>query len=102
MVCGAGDGECADVLRDVWLFLDNEMDAARRQVVQQHLDDCSPCLDEAGIDAKLKSLLHNKCGGDKAPEELRSKLIAQLTEMRVSSQGFSVTSTRLTVTEGPV
>ena len=99
MVCSAGDGECAQVLRDVWLFLDNEMDPARRQVVQQHLDDCSPCLDEAGLDAKLKSLLHSKCGGDKAPEELRARLVAQLSSMHVRAPGFELRTTELTITE---
>lgn len=99
MVCGADGGECGEVLRDVWLFLDDEMDPERRRLVQQHLDDCSPCLNEAGLDAKLKSLLHSKCGGDKAPDELRAKLIAQLTSRRVSGPGFVLQTTELTVTE---
>ena len=45
---------CDEVLRDVWLFLDDEMDLENRAAVQRHLDDCSPCLVEAGIDEKLK------------------------------------------------
>ena len=69
------------VLRDVWLFLDDEMDPENRARVQQHLDDCSPCLVEAGIDEKLKQLLHSKCGGDRAPEQLRVRLVARLATM---------------------
>ena len=84
-------GDCAEVLRDVWLFLDDEMDATRRARLQQHLDDCSPCLTEAGLDQKLKHLLHRKCGGDVAPEHLRSRLVAQLTTIRVTTVSVETT-----------
>ncbi len=85
MICE--DDDCAQVMRDVWLFLDNEMDPVSRAAVQKHLDDCSPCLEEAGLDAKLKSLLAAKCGGDRAPEPFRSRLIASLTSVSVTSSG---------------
>jgi mycothiol system anti-sigma-R factor len=97
-VCG-----CDDVLRDVWLFLDDEMNPDRRAAVQQHIDDCSPCLEEAGLDAKLKSLLHRKCGGDKAPEQLKSRLLAALHEVTieqvvtaVAADGRRITTTTVT------
>ena len=82
---------CDDVLRDVWLFLDDELDPEYRAKVQQHLDECSPCLAEAGLDRKLKELLHRKCGGDLAPEHLRARVVASLQ--------VSVTTVR--VTRGP-
>src|SRR6476646_3223495 len=97
MACGDpidpmdSDSQCSGVLRDVWLFLDDEMDAEARARVQQHLDECSPCLVEAGLDRKLKELLHRKCGGDRAPEQLRARVIANL-------QG---TVTTVRVTRGP-
>ncbi len=95
MSCEDGDGECADVLRDVWLFLDDEMDVGRRATVQHHLDDCSPCLAEAGLTQKLKQLLHTKCGGDRAPEELRQRLVTRLTEVQTVqvSDGSGTTTT---------
>ncbi|RIJ70921.1 mycothiol system anti-sigma-R factor [Nakamurella silvestris] len=70
--------ECSKVIQDVWLFLDNEMDAEQRAQIQHHLDGCSPCLEESDIGEKLKALLHKKCGGDVAPELLRAKLVAAL------------------------
>jgi len=81
------------------LFLDDEMNPQRRAAVKQHLDDCSPCLEEAGLDAKLKSLLHRKCGGDKAPEQLKVRLLAALQEvtMAVEPDG-AVTTTTVTTT----
>ncbi|HOZ59772.1 mycothiol system anti-sigma-R factor [Nakamurella multipartita] len=84
------DSGCSGVLRDVWLFLDNEMDPANRAKVQQHLDECSPCLEEAGLDRKLKELLARKCGGDRAPDQLRHRVIASLeiniTTVRVTRE----------------
>ena len=73
-----GDTECSEVLHDVWLFLDNEMDAEQRVKVQAHLDGCSPCLDETDVGQKLKALLQRKCGGEVAPDVLRDKLEAAL------------------------
>jgi mycothiol system anti-sigma-R factor len=79
------ESPCTGVLRDVWLFLDNEMDPENRAKVQHHLDECSPCLIEAGLDQKLKDLLHRKCGGDRAPEQLRNRLFAELRTVKVTT-----------------
>ena len=75
----AADTECVAVLRDVWVFLDNELDPERRAVVERHLIDCPPCLDETDLGHRLKTLLHRSCGGDVAPALLRDKLVAALT-----------------------
>lgn len=91
------DTECSSVLRDVWLFLDDEMDEHRRATVQRHLDDCSPCLHQAGLDRKLKELLARTCGGDRAPEDFRVRLTTRLHTMaagvaRGGPTGRSVTT----------
>src|ERR1700712_171600 len=86
MACGdPEDIECVGVLRDVWLFLDDELDPDKRSAVEAHLDGCSPCLEEANLDQKLKALLHSKCGGDRAPEQLRARLAARLSQITVTS-----------------
>jgi mycothiol system anti-sigma-R factor len=79
------DIECAGVLRDVWLFLDDELDPENRAKVEAHLDGCEPCLEEANLDHKLKELLHAKCGGDRAPQELRDRLAARLRSVTLTS-----------------
>ena len=101
----AAENECAGVLRDVWQFLDNELDPENRAAVEAHLDGCSPCLEEANIDQKLKALLHAKCGGDRAPQKLREKLVSHLSSVTVSSAGpdgssqVSVTATEVRTVE---
>ncbi|MFP5070800.1 mycothiol system anti-sigma-R factor [Pseudonocardia nantongensis] len=74
----AGDTGCSEVLAEVWMFLDQECDPQRRRVLQQHLDDCAPCLAEYGIDEKLKALLARKCGGEAAPASLKDRLRSQI------------------------
>ncbi|MBP2474543.1 mycothiol system anti-sigma-R factor [Crossiella equi] len=70
----AHETNCGDVLAEVWMFLDQECDKARRELLRQHLDECSPCLEQYGIDEHLKLLLARKCGGEAAPDTLKQRL----------------------------
>jgi mycothiol system anti-sigma-R factor len=70
--------DCDEVLAEVWLFLDQECDQERRELLRQHLDDCHPCLAAYGLEEKLKALLARKCGGEQAPSALRAKLRDQI------------------------
>ena len=74
------EASCADVLAEVWLFLDNECDHERRRTLQQHLDECGSCLEHYGIEEHLKELLQRKCGGEHAPTELRDRLRASIRD----------------------
>jgi mycothiol system anti-sigma-R factor len=79
MSCGNHhDTDCSEVLAEVWLFLDHECDQSRRALLAQHLEECGPCLGEYGLDEKLKMLLATKCGGEHAPDELKSRLRQQI------------------------
>jgi mycothiol system anti-sigma-R factor len=74
MSCGKPhETDCAEVLAEVWLFLDHECDAERRRVLERHLDECQPCLAEYGLDETLKKLLATKCA-EHAPAELKDRL----------------------------
>ena len=74
MSCGKPhETHCAEVLAEVWLFLDHECDAERRRLLERHLDECTPCLAEYGLDEKLKKLLATKCSGEHAPDGLPSR-----------------------------
>ncbi|MGX7824353.1 mycothiol system anti-sigma-R factor [Actinokineospora sp. 24-640] len=88
MSCGNHhDTACTDVLKEVWLFLDAECDQTRRAVLQQHLDECSPCLEEYGLEEHLKLLLARKCGGDQATMEFRDRLRASIRRTVIEYTG---------------
>ncbi|CRK59686.1 anti-sigma factor [Alloactinosynnema sp. L-07] len=86
--CG-GDHEtdCSDVLNEVWLFLDQECDVTRRALLERHLNECSPCLEEYGLEEHLKILLARKCGGDHAPDELKERLRASIRQTVIKHGG---------------
>ncbi len=88
---------CDDVLTHVFEFLDHETSDARRGVIAEHLEDCSSCLREFGIEQEFKALVRRRCGGDVPPPSLRERIKMQLTTVSVEDDGTQVTVERLTV-----
>jgi mycothiol system anti-sigma-R factor len=79
------DVDCRQVLDEVYLFLDLECSDERRDVINTHLDECSPCLREYGIEQEVKALVNRCCGGDRAPSELRERLRARLAALVIET-----------------
>jgi mycothiol system anti-sigma-R factor len=77
--------DCDDVLRDVYLYLDDETDADLRNRIRQHLDGCAPCLKQYGLEQDVRSLVARCCGGDRAPESLHERIKMRITEISVES-----------------
>ncbi|GAB4047036.1 mycothiol system anti-sigma-R factor [Catellatospora paridis] len=77
------DGDCREVLTEVYLYLDLECSDDRRSLIKQHLDECSPCLREFGIEQEVKALVNRCCGQEQAPAELKDRLRAKLSELVV-------------------
>jgi mycothiol system anti-sigma-R factor len=87
---------CDDVLSHVFEFLDHETDDARRAVIAEHLEDCSSCLREFGIEQEFKALVRRRCGGDPTPAGLRERIKIQLTTVSVEEDGTQVSVERIT------
>ena len=81
---------CDDVLVHVFEFLDHETDDARRDVIAEHLEDCSPCLRQFGIEQEFKALVRRRCGGDTPPPGLRDRIKFQLTTVSFEEDGTQV------------
>ena len=86
---------CDDVLSHVFEFLDHETDDARRAVIAEHLEDCSSCLREFGIEQEFKALVRRRCGGDKPPTGLRDRLKLQLTTVSFEEDGTQISVERI-------
>jgi mycothiol system anti-sigma-R factor len=78
---GPGNIDCDDVLNDLYLYLDDESDVEVRNRIRQHLDACSPCLKQYGLEQDVRSLVARCCGGDRAPETLHLRIQLRLTEV---------------------
>jgi mycothiol system anti-sigma-R factor len=92
---------CEDVLSHVFEFLDHETEPARREVIAEHLEDCSPCLRRFGIEQEFKALVRRRCGGDSPPPGLRDRIKLQLTSVSFEEDGTQVSVERLTVEHLP-
>ena len=79
------EGDCGQILNEVYLYLDLECSDDRRTLIKGHLDECSPCLREFGIEQEVKALVARCCGTDQAPLELRDRLRAKLTALQVET-----------------
>ena len=88
---------CDDVLSHVFEFLDHETDDARRAVIAEHLEDCSGCLREFGIEQEFKALVRRRCGGDAPPPGLRDRIKMQLTTVSFDEDGTQITVEQVSV-----
>ncbi len=84
MSCGnPHDVDCVEVIRQVYLYLDGEIDDAHRVEVRQHLAECGPCLRQFDIEQEVKALVARCCGSDVAPDSLKQRLRAKLSEVKI-------------------
>jgi len=82
---GPGGLDCDEVLRDVYLYLDDETDDAARDRIKAHLDGCGPCLRQFGLENDVRSLVARCCGGDQAPVTLRQRISVKISELSVET-----------------
>jgi len=80
--CGEPHGTpCSEVLDRVYEYLDGELDHERVHVIKEHLDECTPCLAEYGLEDAVKALVKRSCS-DPAPADLRSKVMLRIEAVR--------------------
>lgn len=92
MSCGGPhEVDCADVLDRVYVFIDRELvvdedsgkvSASSYEVIERHLHECAPCLKEYDVERMVKSLVARSCGAERASSDLKSKVLATLTDAR--------------------
>ena len=63
---------CNEVLAEIEAFVDGELPADRSLHLAEHLVECTPCLDRADFQRKLKEILRRKCrpASDSCPEHV--------------------------------
>jgi mycothiol system anti-sigma-R factor len=77
------DVDCAEVLKRVYTFIDNELEDASVEEIRQHLDECGPCLDYFDLERSVKKLVHRSCTGEHAPEGLRERVLLRISQIHV-------------------
>ncbi len=67
-------GDCDDVLREVYTYLDGETEGELRVHIERHLDGCMDCLEVFDFEAELRQVIARKCK-DPVPDSLRAKVL---------------------------
>lgn len=71
-VCDEPD--CQDTLRELDVFLDDELSDGARASIRHHLEGCPDCLSAFDFHAELKQVIHDKCLNDEMPADLLSRI----------------------------
>jgi mycothiol system anti-sigma-R factor len=79
-------GNCREVLHRIYHFLDGELTPDSRAQIQQHLDDCPPCIEAFEFEAELRVLVSRHCQ-EQVPPELRLR-IAKLIDHEQRGPGI--------------
>ncbi|HZJ06793.1 MAG TPA: mycothiol system anti-sigma-R factor [Nocardioidaceae bacterium] len=83
MSCGKHhETDCSEVLQRVVFFIDNELEQADCAQIQQHLEECGPCLDKFDLERTVKALVARSCS-EHAPESLRDKVLLSIRRVQV-------------------
>ncbi|WP_062078120.1 mycothiol system anti-sigma-R factor [Demequina globuliformis] len=73
--------ECTEALDRLFEYIDHELPEDEVQRIGTHLKSCPPCEAEHQIKEKIKALTA-RTGGEKAPEELRNRILESLRAVR--------------------
>jgi mycothiol system anti-sigma-R factor len=73
---------CSEVLSRMYFFIDHELADADSEQIQQHLDDCGPCLREVGLERIVKALIARSCV-EQAPVELRQRVMFSIRQVQL-------------------
>lgn len=66
--------DCSATLRELDVFLDDELSPQARQSIRHHLDDCPDCLSAFDFHAELKQVIGEKCNNDEMPPGLLARI----------------------------
>ena len=65
---------CQETLREIERFLDGELDRVVTVRIEEHLSDCSPCMQRAEFRRLLKVMVAEKCTQRAAPDALSARI----------------------------
>lgn len=66
--------DCSETLRELDVFLDDELSDAARQTIAHHLDGCPDCMSAFDFQAELKEVIGIKCRNDEMPPKLLARI----------------------------
>ena len=77
-----GVADCSEVLGRMFVFLDNELDSAGCAQIQQHLEECGPCLAKYDLERTVKAVVARSCT-EVAPQGLRERVMVSIRDVQI-------------------
>lgn len=68
---------CQVALSELYEFLDGALDDETRQRIEQHLRECSPCLEAFDFETEVRRLIASRCR-DECPDAVRARIQAAI------------------------
>ena len=93
--------DCNDTLRELELFLDQELSETARLEIHQHLEACPDCLQAFDFHAELKTVIAAKCHNDEMPPGLMSKIASCFGEDFAGPGHVDDVDATADITDGP-
>ncbi len=69
--------DCTETLQELYEYLDGELTDDKRQHIEQHLNDCSPCYEAFDFEAELRMVIRRRCA-ETVPDGLRQRIARAL------------------------
>jgi mycothiol system anti-sigma-R factor len=66
--------DCRQTIKELDLFLDDELSNDARTAIRHHLDGCLDCLQAFDFHAELKIVVAEKCRNDEMPPDLLARI----------------------------
>jgi anti-sigma factor (TIGR02949 family) len=66
--------DCNETLRELEIFLDDEISDDVRAGISDHLTNCPDCLQAFDFHAELRAVIKAKCQSDEMPADLLSRI----------------------------
>ena len=77
--------QCEEALAKLFEYIDGELADADLLRIGEHLKDCPPCEAEHQINEKIRMLV-SQAHGDKAPHQLRERVLSTIQAARAELQ----------------
>ena len=71
---------CADAVKQLWAYLDGEIEPAQRAAVEEHLAFCRRCCGELEFAEELRRFLAAGAA-EELPDDVRARLDTTLSEL---------------------
>ncbi len=72
--------DCTSAIDQLYAYLDDHCPQVDREVIEEHLDECSPCLSAFDFHQELQDLVQSRCKSE-LPEGLRDKVMGALKDL---------------------